>query len=112
MQKRPETLPPALPRDVPDYYGRQAAHCRALASCAPSPALRTRLLREAEAHEEIAQGEMAQGEMAQGEMAQGEMAQGEMAQGEMAQGETGPEETAEAGERASRLAKPAGEGSR
>jgi hypothetical protein len=60
MQKRIETLPPALPREVPDYHERQAAHCRALASCAPGLALKTRLLRDAEAHEEIAQAETAQ----------------------------------------------------
>jgi hypothetical protein len=59
MQKRIEALPPALPRDVPDYHERQAAHCRALASCAPSPALKTRLLQEAEEHEEIAQAQSA-----------------------------------------------------
>ena len=53
MQKR-LILPPALPRDVPNYHGRQASHCRALASSAPSPVLRERLLREAEEHEQIA----------------------------------------------------------
>jgi hypothetical protein len=59
MQNRPEMLPPALPRDVPNYHERQASHCRALASSAPSTALRERLLREAEAHEQIACAEPA-----------------------------------------------------
>jgi hypothetical protein len=54
MQKGIEKLPPALPRDVPDYHERQASHCRALASSADSPALKARLLREAEEHEKIA----------------------------------------------------------
>jgi hypothetical protein len=54
MQKTTETLPPALPREVPDYHGRQASHCRALALRAPSSALKTRLLQEAEEHEKIA----------------------------------------------------------
>jgi hypothetical protein len=54
MQKSFETLPPALPREVPDYHERQASHCRALASSAPSPALKARLLQEAEEHEKIA----------------------------------------------------------
>jgi hypothetical protein len=54
MQKGIEKLPPALPREVPDYHERQASHCRALASSAPSRCLRQRLLREAEEHEKIA----------------------------------------------------------
>jgi hypothetical protein len=54
MQKGFETLPPALPREVPDYHERQASHCRALAASAPSLTLRARLLREAEEHERIA----------------------------------------------------------
>jgi hypothetical protein len=54
MQKGIEKLPPALPREVPDYHERQASHCRALASSAPSPCLRRRLLREAEEYEKIA----------------------------------------------------------
>lgn len=54
MHKMVETLPPALPREVPDYHERQASHCRALASCAPNPALQARLLQEAEEHEKIA----------------------------------------------------------
>jgi hypothetical protein len=32
-----EKLPRALPRDVPDYHERQAAHFRALASTATTP---------------------------------------------------------------------------
>jgi hypothetical protein len=52
-----ETLPRALPRDVPDYHERQAAHFRALAETATTARLKTRLLREAEEHEQIARGE-------------------------------------------------------
>lgn len=59
MQKRPEMLPPALPRDVPNYHERQASHCRALAASAHSPSLKARLLEEAEAHEKIACAEPA-----------------------------------------------------
>jgi hypothetical protein len=47
-------LPPALPREVPDYHGRQASHCRALARSAHSPVVKARLLREAEEHEKVA----------------------------------------------------------
>ena len=47
-------LPPALPREVPDYHGRQASHCRALAASTHSPTLRERLLQDAEEHEKIA----------------------------------------------------------
>lgn len=54
MQKSLQKLPPALPREVPDYHERQASHCRALASSESSPALRQRLLQEAEEHEKIA----------------------------------------------------------
>ena len=52
-----ETLPRALPRDVPDYHERQAAHFRALASTATTRRVKGRLLREAEEHEQIARGE-------------------------------------------------------
>lgn len=54
MPERFDKLPPALPRDVPDYHERQASHCRALAASAPSLDLKARLLREAEEHEKIA----------------------------------------------------------
>jgi hypothetical protein len=54
MQKGMEKLPPALPREVPDFHERQASHCRALALSAPSLALKARLLREAEEYEKIA----------------------------------------------------------
>jgi hypothetical protein len=54
-----EKLPPALPRDVPDYHKRQAAHFRALASTAITVRVKTRPLREAEEHEEIVYGELA-----------------------------------------------------
>jgi len=52
-----EKLPRALPRDVPDYHERQAAHFRALASTATTAHVKTRLVREAEEHEQIARGE-------------------------------------------------------
>src|SRR3954466_12111249 len=52
-----ETLPRALPRDVPDYHERQAAHFRALAETATTRRVKARLLREAEEHEQIAHGE-------------------------------------------------------
>ena len=52
-----EKLPRALPRDVPDYHERQAAHFRALASTATTARVKTRLLREAKEHEQIARGE-------------------------------------------------------
>jgi hypothetical protein len=52
-----EKLPRALPRDVPDYHERQAAHFRALASTATTRRVKTRLLQEAEEHEQIARGE-------------------------------------------------------
>jgi hypothetical protein len=52
-----EKLPRALPRDVPDYHERQAAHFRALAETATTTArVKKRLLREAEEHEQIAYG--------------------------------------------------------
>jgi hypothetical protein len=44
----------ALPRDVPDYHARQAAHLRALAENATSARLKVRLLKEAEAHDRLA----------------------------------------------------------
>jgi hypothetical protein len=52
-----EKLPRALPRDVPDYHDRQAAHFRALASTVTTARVKTRLLREAEEHEQIVRGE-------------------------------------------------------
>ena len=52
-----EKLPRALPRDIPDYHDRQAAHFRALASTVTTARVKTRLLREAEEHEQIARGE-------------------------------------------------------
>jgi hypothetical protein len=54
MPKGIERVPPALPRDVPDYHGRQASHCRALAASADSPEVKARLLQQAEEHEQIA----------------------------------------------------------
>jgi len=52
-----EKLPRALPSDVPDYHDRQAARFRALASTATTSHVKTRLLREAEQHEQISRGE-------------------------------------------------------
>jgi hypothetical protein len=52
-----EMLPRALPRDVPDYHERQAAHFRALASTVTTRRVKTRLLHEAEQHEQIARSE-------------------------------------------------------
>jgi hypothetical protein len=52
-----ENLPRALPRDVPDYHERQAAHFRELASIATTAQVKARLLREAEEHEQIARWE-------------------------------------------------------
>ena len=52
-----EKLPRALPRDVPDYHERQAAHFRALAFTVTTARVRTQLLREAEEHEQTARGE-------------------------------------------------------
>lgn len=57
MQRSFEPLPPALPREVPDYHQRQASHCRALAASACGVTLKARLLREAEEHEKIAWAE-------------------------------------------------------
>ena len=48
-----DQLLPALPRDVPDYHARQAAHLRALAENATTPRLKNRLLDEAERHERL-----------------------------------------------------------
>jgi hypothetical protein len=44
----------ALPRDVPDYHARQAAHLRALAGNATTARLKARLLEEAEQHDQLA----------------------------------------------------------
>ena len=52
-----EKLPRALPRDVPDYHERQAAHFRALAETTTTARVKARLLHEAEEHEQIARGE-------------------------------------------------------
>ena len=43
----------ALPRDLPDYHARQAAHLRALAENATTPRLKNRLLDEAERHKRL-----------------------------------------------------------
>lgn len=49
-----EKLPRALPRDVPNYHSRQAAHFRVLASQATTVRAKTQLLQEAEGHERVA----------------------------------------------------------
>ena len=46
-----------LPKEVPDYHERQAAHLRALAANATTANVKARLLREAQEHEYIARGE-------------------------------------------------------
>ena len=52
-----EKLPRALPRNVPDYHERQAAHFRALAETATTARVKVHLLHEAEEHEQISRGE-------------------------------------------------------
>jgi hypothetical protein len=52
-----EKLRRALPIDTPDYHRRQAAHLRALARKATTPAVKARLLEEADKHERMARGE-------------------------------------------------------
>jgi hypothetical protein len=44
----------ALPREVPDYHARQAAHLRALAESATTARLTARLIDEAEQQERLA----------------------------------------------------------
>ena len=44
----------ALPRDVPNYHSRQAAHLRALAENSTTVGIKQRLLEEAERHERAA----------------------------------------------------------
>lgn len=56
MQRRFDMLSPVLPKDVPDYHERHASHYRALAASTACPALKARLLHEAEKHEKIASG--------------------------------------------------------
>ena len=47
-------LPRVLPRDVPDYHEREAAHWRALAASETAAPVRSRLLDEAEQRERLA----------------------------------------------------------
>ena len=49
-----EKLPRVLPRDVPDYHTRQAAHLRALAANASTARLKARLLEQARQHDRLA----------------------------------------------------------
>jgi hypothetical protein len=44
----------ALPREVPDYHARQAAHLRALAESTTTARLKARLIDEAEQQERLA----------------------------------------------------------
>ena len=44
----------ALPRDVPDFHARQAAHLRALAETTTTARIKARLLDEAVQHERLA----------------------------------------------------------
>lgn len=48
-----EKLERVLPRDVPNFHQRQAAHYRALAETVTTPAIKARLLCEAEKHERL-----------------------------------------------------------
>ncbi len=50
-----ETSLRALPRDVPNYHGRQAAHLRALADSTTTATIKARLLKQAEKHERLAE---------------------------------------------------------
>ena len=50
-----EKSPTALPREVPDYHAREAAHLRALAANATTWPLKARLLEKAEQHEQLAE---------------------------------------------------------
>ncbi len=47
----------ALPREIPDYHERQAAHLRSLAATATTVKVRARLLDEAQKHEDIARSD-------------------------------------------------------
>ena len=48
-----------------EYHERRAAHYRALAATAVTPALKSRLLRQAEMHERLASGEAEPAALAQ-----------------------------------------------
>ena len=52
----------ALPKEVPNYHAREAAHLRALAEQTTTPRVRNRLLREAEEHEWLAEQDFAAAE--------------------------------------------------
>ena len=49
-----DKLPRALPRDVPDYHEREAAHWRALAATENAAPVRSTLMNVAERHERLA----------------------------------------------------------
>jgi len=49
-----EKSPTALPREVPNYHERQAAHLRALAANTTTASIKARLLKQAEKHEQLA----------------------------------------------------------
>ena len=48
-EKSPETLP----REVPNYHEREAARLRALAKTATTASIKSRLLKQAEEHEQL-----------------------------------------------------------
>jgi hypothetical protein len=45
----------ALPRDAPGFHRRQASHLRALAASETAPALKKRLIGQAERHDTLAE---------------------------------------------------------
>jgi hypothetical protein len=50
-----EEVQRALPRDAPSFHRRQAAHYRAMAEAATTAWVKSRLMEQAEQHEEIAE---------------------------------------------------------
>jgi hypothetical protein len=49
----------SLPWNVPDYHESKASRLRELAATATTPAIKARLLQEAEQHDRLARGETA-----------------------------------------------------
>jgi hypothetical protein len=45
----------ALPRDAPNFHRRQASHLRALAATTTTPAIKNRLIDQAEQHDNLAE---------------------------------------------------------
>ena len=50
-----EKLPRVLPREIPDYHTRQAAHFRALAESVTTATMKAQLLKQADEHERLAE---------------------------------------------------------